>query len=150
MPSFQQSNAVQYETDCPCFLQKLLCPRQRCSNRNRARQKLARLSGFLFFLQNKSTKIHTWILLHQDNYVRMASLVSQLKANIQTIQEGGGAKATARHKSRGKLVARERVAALIDPSSPFLEFSQLAGKDLYGSDEVPAGGVVTGIGRIMG
>lgn len=80
----------------------------------------------------------------------MAVLVSQLKANIQQIQEGGGSKATQRHKSRGKLVARERVAALIDPSSPFLEFSQLAGKDLYGLDEVPAGGVITGIGQIMG
>jgi 3-methylcrotonyl-CoA carboxylase beta subunit len=80
----------------------------------------------------------------------MAVLVSQLKANIQKIQEGGGAKATKRHKSRGKLLARERVEALIDPSSPFLEFSQLAGKGLYGSDEVPAGGVITGIGRVMG
>lgn len=86
----------------------------------------------------------------QDNYNRMAVLVSQLKANIQQIHEGGGSKATQRHKSRGKLVARERVAALIDPSSPFLEFSQLAGKDLYGSDDVPAGGVITGIGQIMG
>lgn len=80
----------------------------------------------------------------------MAVLVSQLKANIQSIQAGGGLKATQRHKSRGKLVARERVNALIDPSSPFLELSQLAGKDLYGSDEVPAGGIITGIGRIMG
>lgn len=80
----------------------------------------------------------------------MGLLVSQLKANIQVIQGGGGAKATQRHKSRGKLVARERVAALIDPSSPFLEFSQLAGKDLYGSDEVPAGGIITGIGKVMG
>nr|CAH0101503.1 unnamed protein product [Daphnia galeata] len=86
----------------------------------------------------------------QDNYDRMAVLVSQLKQNIHKIQEGGGAKATQRHKSRGKLLARERVEALIDPSSPFLEFSQLAGKGLYGSDEVPAGGVITGIGRIMG
>lgn len=80
----------------------------------------------------------------------MAMLVSELKRTVQQIQEGGGAKATQRHKSRGKLLARERVAALIDPSSPFLEFSQLAGKNLYGSDEVPAGGIITGIGRIMG
>ena len=80
----------------------------------------------------------------------MGLLVSQLKQNIHRITEGGGVKATQRHKSKGKLLARERVEALIDPSSPFLEFSQLAGKDLYGTDEVPAGGVITGIGQIMG
>ena len=86
----------------------------------------------------------------QDNYNRMANLVSQLKSHVQKAQEGGGAKATQRHKSKGKLVARERIQALIDPSSPFLEFSQLAGKDLYGSDNIAAGGIITGIGRIMG
>lgn len=80
----------------------------------------------------------------------MGVLVTELKTNIGKIQQGGGEKATQRHKSRGKLVARERISALIDPSSPFLEFSQLAGKDLYGKDEVPAGGIVTGIGQIMG
>lgn len=86
----------------------------------------------------------------QDNYNRMANLVSQLKSHVQKAQEGGGTKATQRHKSKGKLVARERIQALIDPSSPFLEFSQLAGKDLYGSDNIAAGGIITGIGRIMG
>ena len=58
----------------------------------------------------------------QDNYNIMANLVSQLKSHVQKAQEGGGAKATQRHKSKGKLVARERIKALIDQSSPFLEF----------------------------
>ena len=86
----------------------------------------------------------------QENYTRMAALVTELKANIEKVRQGGGEKATQRHKSRGKLMARERITALIDPASPFLEFSQLAGKDLYGKDEVPAGGIITGIGQIMG
>jgi len=86
----------------------------------------------------------------QENYERMQLLVSKLKSNVQEVSEGGGAKATQRHKSKGKLVARERITALIDPSSPFLELSQMAAKDLYGADIVPAGGIVTGIGRVMG
>lgn len=80
----------------------------------------------------------------------MQSLVSQLKANVQEVSEGGGPKATQRHKSKGKLVARERITSLIDPSSPFLELSQMAAKDLYGKDIVPAAGIITGIGRVMG
>ena len=51
--------------------------------------------------------------------------------------------------ARGKLLPRDRVAALIDPGSPFLEFSQLAAFGLYGGD-VPAAGIVTGIGRVSG
>jgi len=86
----------------------------------------------------------------QENYERMQALVSKLKANVQEVRVGGGPKATQRHKSKGKLVARERITALIDPSSPFLEFSQMAAKDLYGHDIVPAGGIITGIGRVMG
>src|SRR5437588_556109 len=50
---------------------------------------------------------------------------------------------------RGKLLPRERVRALLDPGSPFLEFSQLAAYGMY-DGEVPAAGLVTGIGRIMG
>ena len=80
----------------------------------------------------------------------MEVLVSQLKSNVQQVMQGGGPKAIQRHKSKGKLLARERVAALIDPSSPFLEFSQMAGKNLYGSDVVHAGGIITGIGQVMG
>merc|ERR1719489_352313 len=55
-----------------------------------------------------------------------------------------------RHTSRGKLVARDRINLLLDPGSPFLELSQLAGYALYGKEEVPAGGIVTGVGRVSG
>ena len=80
----------------------------------------------------------------------MAALVSQLKTNVEKAASGGGEKAVQRHKSKGKLLARERISALIDPSSAFLELSQLAAWDLYGRDDVPSGGIVTGIGRVFG
>ena len=80
----------------------------------------------------------------------MESLVKNLKNNVSKAMEGGGAKAVQRHKSKGKLLARERISALIDLSSPFLEFSQLAGHALYGADEVHSGGIITGIGKVSG
>ena len=60
--------------------------------------------------------------------------VDDLKSTLQTIKQGGSDKARDRHVSRGKLLARDRVAALIDPGSPFLELSQLAAMDVYGED----------------
>ena len=62
---------------------------------------------------------------------------------------GGGEKARERHASRGKLFVRDRIDKLLDPSSAFLEFSQLAGHKLY-EDDVPAGGIITGIGQVCG
>ena len=56
----------------------------------------------------------------------------------------------ARHHSRGKFLARERIEKIIDEGTPFLEFSALAGEDLYGDSQVPSGGIVTGIGRVQG
>ena len=80
----------------------------------------------------------------------MADLVTELKKKIGTIAQGGGDKAVERHTSRGKLFVRDRINQLLDPGSPFLELSQLAGYRLYGKEEVPAGGVVTGVGRVSG
>src|SRR6185503_4879736 len=62
---------------------------------------------------------------------------------------GGGDEARRKHTSRGKLLPRDRVQALLDPGSPFLELSQLAAHGLYG-DEVPSAGIITGIGRVSG
>ncbi|XP_076649706.1 methylcrotonyl-CoA carboxylase subunit 2 [Halictus rubicundus] len=87
---------------------------------------------------------------YQDNYVQMESLVKEMKKKVEKIVEGGGEKAKERHKKKGKLLPRERIDTLIDKTSPFLEFSQLAGYELYGEEEVPAGGIITGIGRISG
>ncbi|WAQ99364.1 MCCB-like protein, partial [Mya arenaria] len=63
---------------------------------------------------------------------------------------GGGEKARERHVSRNKLLPRDRINKLLDPESPFLELGQLAGYELYKGEDVPAGGIITGIGRVAG
>ena len=83
------------------------------------------------------------------NAAVMQALVADLRKKVQAIREGGGEEARRRHLARGKLLPRERVRALLDPGSPFLEFSQLAAYGMY-DGEVPAAGIITGIGRIMG
>ena len=80
----------------------------------------------------------------------MKALVDELKSVVGKIVEGSGKKARERHISKGKLLPRERINVLIDQGSPFLEFSQLAGYQMYGKEEVPAGGIITGIGRVEG
>ncbi|OAD54290.1 Methylcrotonoyl-CoA carboxylase beta chain, mitochondrial [Eufriesea mexicana] len=87
---------------------------------------------------------------YQENYLEMKHLVDTLKKTVEKIVEGGGYKAKERHVKKGKLLPRERINMLLDPTSPFLEFSQLAGYKMYDEDEVPAGGIITGIGRIEG
>ncbi|XP_066232762.1 methylcrotonoyl-CoA carboxylase beta chain, mitochondrial isoform X2 [Saccopteryx leptura] len=88
--------------------------------------------------------------VYQENYEQMKALVKQLHERAQKIRRGGSEKARQLHISRGKLLARERVDGLLDPGSPFLELSQFAGYQLYGNEEVPAGGIITGIGRVSG
>src|ERR1700751_1178064 len=84
-----------------------------------------------------------------NNKHRMGALVGDLGAKAAPIAEGGGEKARERHKARGKMLPRERIAALIDPGTPFLELSQFAAFDVY-EDPVPAAGLITGIGRVAG
>lgn len=81
------------------------------------------------------------------NQATMAALVEDLRAKFAVIAKGGGEEARARHLARGKMLPRERVAALIDPGTPFLELSQFAAYEVY-TDYVPAAGLITGIGRI--
>lgn len=80
----------------------------------------------------------------------MQNLVDKLRKRVGVIVQGGGEKAVARHTSRGKMVARDRIQRLLDPGSAFLELSQLAAYKLYGDEDVPAGGIITGIGRVRG
>jgi 3-methylcrotonyl-CoA carboxylase beta subunit len=77
------------------------------------------------------------------------ALLDDLEAKLARIREGGPKKSVDLHRSRGKLTARERVAALIDAGSDFLELSATAALGMY-DDEVPAAGIVTGIGVIAG
>ncbi|EDV28945.1 uncharacterized protein TRIADDRAFT_37004 [Trichoplax adhaerens] len=80
----------------------------------------------------------------------MKSVVDDLRQVVDNIKLGGGEKARQRHLSKNKLLPRDRLDKLIDPGSPFLELSQLAGHKCYGKEEVPAAGIVTGIGRVSG
>src|SRR5262249_39334294 len=77
----------------------------------------------------------------------MARLVAELRAARQVAARGGPDEARARHTSRGKLLARERVERLLDPGTPFLELSPLAAHGCY-DDDAPGAGLVTGIGTI--
>ena len=73
------------------------------------------------------------------NKTSMEAIVGDLKRNLVRIAAGGPAKAVEKHRSRGRLQARERVDLLLDPGAPFLELSALAAHGMYG-DEVPAAG----------
>ncbi|HXH03854.1 MAG TPA: carboxyl transferase domain-containing protein [Candidatus Competibacteraceae bacterium] len=79
----------------------------------------------------------------------MGALVDDLRAQVTRIKLGGGEEARKRHTARGKLLPRERIRTLLDVGSPFLELSQLAAHGMY-EDEVPAAGIITGIGRVAG
>ncbi len=84
-----------------------------------------------------------------DNAAALAEQVAELQAKSAEIAKGGGDKARERHHQRGKMLARERIDALLDPGAAFLEISQLAAEGVYG-EHVPAAGVIAGIGLICG
>jgi acetyl-CoA carboxylase carboxyltransferase component len=79
----------------------------------------------------------------------MSALVSELRERTAQVARGGGEKSLERHRSRGKLPARERIDLLIDPNTAFLELSALAAWDVY-EDQAPSAGIVTGIGVVEG
>ncbi len=83
------------------------------------------------------------------NSEAMAALVADLRTTVDRIKRGGGERPRAKHLERGRLLPRDRIRRLLDVGSPFLELSQLAAHGLYGG-EVPAAGIITGIGRIAG
>ena len=85
----------------------------------------------------------------RENTAAMQAVVDDLRQQADHVREGGGKVARERHLSRGKLLPRDRIRALIDPASPFLEIGQLAAHGMYGN-EVPSAGIVTGIGRVSG
>ena len=97
--------------------------------------------------------LETAIQCHSAEFIAnrdaMSTLVADLQTRLAHVASGGSAEARARHTARGKLLVRDRIDALLDPGSPFLELSALAAHGQYG-DEVPAAGIVTGIGRIVG
>ncbi|MGF0176293.1 carboxyl transferase domain-containing protein [Streptomyces sp. Marseille-Q5077] len=85
----------------------------------------------------------------QANEEAHRALVEELRGKLAAARLGGGEKARARHTARGKLLPRDRVDALLDPGSPFLELAPLAADGMY-DGQAPAAGVIAGIGRVSG
>ena len=75
----------------------------------------------------------------------LEALVAELRERTAQVARGGGERAVERHRSRGKLLARERIDRLVDPGTAFLELGALAAWELY-DGEAPSAGIVTGIG----
>jgi 3-methylcrotonyl-CoA carboxylase beta subunit len=77
------------------------------------------------------------------------ALATELRKKIERAKMGGGEEAVKKHRSRKKLLPRERIERILDPGSPFVELSALAGQGVY-EEDVPSAGVVTGIGLVHG
>jgi 3-methylcrotonyl-CoA carboxylase beta subunit len=100
------------------------------------------------------SKLNTRSAEFSDNARLMQSLVADLKSKVEEIALGGGELARKKHTDREKLLPRDRVQLLLDPGTPFIEFSQLAAYGMYqeksGADAAPGAGLITGIGSISG
>jgi 3-methylcrotonyl-CoA carboxylase beta subunit len=86
---------------------------------------------------------------YRANAAAMQALVDDLREKTAKVSLGGPPEHRRKHLARGKLLVRDRIDALLDPGTPFLELSPLAGWGMY-DNEVAAGGIVTGIGRVQG
>ena len=93
--------------------------------------------------------LHTGSDTFETNRAAMQATVDDLRATLTRAAQGGSDAARAKHSARGKLLVRERIDALLDPGSAFLELAPLAAHGMY-DDQVPCAGVVAGIGRVSG
>lgn len=85
-----------------------------------------------------------------ENSEHMAEQVENLTQLVEVIRQGGSEASRKRHQDKGKLLVRDRIEALLDEGSAFLEIGQLAAHDMYPDEHVPAAGLVVGIGRVSG
>jgi 3-methylcrotonyl-CoA carboxylase beta subunit len=100
-------------------------------------------------MERIETKVRTDSAEFRENQAHNRALAEELHRRLAEARRGGSEEHRARHKKRGKLLPRERVDALLDPGTPFLELSPLAANDLY-EGEAPCAGMVAGVGRISG
>ncbi|MDZ4676015.1 MAG: carboxyl transferase domain-containing protein [Oligoflexia bacterium] len=100
-------------------------------------------------METIETQVNTSSPEFNANKESYAKLLKKLEMHLRQVESGGGEEALRKHKSRGKLPARERVQKLIDPGTPFLEFSALAAWEMF-DGEAPSAGIITGIGVIHG
>lgn len=87
---------------------------------------------------------------YKENAASLGDLTQKIAALHEKAAQGGPQKAKDKHVQRGKMLVRDRVTALIDPGTSFLELSALAGHGVYEGEDVPAAGMVTGIGTVEG
>ncbi|WP_299860987.1 carboxyl transferase domain-containing protein [uncultured Hoeflea sp.] len=85
----------------------------------------------------------------KDNAARMRAQIAEVAAAAELHGQGGSEASRERHIGRGKLLPRERVSALIDAGSPFLEIGRFAAHGLYGGD-IASAGMIAGVGRVEG
>ncbi|MFO1519011.1 MAG: carboxyl transferase domain-containing protein [bacterium] len=95
------------------------------------------------------TQIHSQNKDFKENAETLKEQVKLFRDRVAAVKLGGGNSSVEKHRKRGKLLARERIEKVIDPGSPFLEFSTLAAHDMY-QNEAPGAGIVTGIGYAQG
>src|SRR5580692_5322704 len=96
-----------------------------------------------------STRVDVHSEEFRDNERTMRALADDLRREADRIAQGGSKAAVEKHRTAGKLTARERIRVLLDTGSPFLELSQLAAHGLYGGD-IASAGIITGVGRVSG
>ncbi len=85
----------------------------------------------------------------KNNRREFIQILDNYRDLLNRVQQGGSKKAIAKHRERGKLLARERIDLLVDSNTPFIEFSPLAARGMY-NDEFPSAGIVTGLGVVSG
>lgn len=86
---------------------------------------------------------------YRQNRAHAEGLMADVTKHLAQVRQGGPADAVTLHKQRGKLTARERIAALLDPDAPWIELSPLAALGLY-DNQVPSAGLITGVGQVAG
>ncbi len=96
------------------------------------------------------TKLNTRAPEFTNNRDTMLAQVEDLRSKVALISLGGSERSREKHLSRGKLLPRDRIETLLDAGSAFLEIGQFAGYQMYGNDNIAAGGLITGIGRVNG
>ncbi|OQD66212.1 hypothetical protein PENPOL_c005G04017 [Penicillium polonicum] len=96
------------------------------------------------------TAVDTSSQEYRENSEQMQELLDRMNSLHTTIARGGNDKAREKHIARGKMLPRDRISALVDPGTSFLELSALAGHGVYEGEDVPAGGIITGIGMVEG